>query len=40
LIREIEEHPNGKTIQETVTAIKDAIANGWQERTEKQGEED
>jgi hypothetical protein len=34
LVREIEEHPNGKTIQETVTAIKDAIAAGWQERTE------
>jgi hypothetical protein len=35
LIRHIEERPNGTTIQETVTAIRDAIATGWQERTEK-----
>jgi hypothetical protein len=35
LIREIEEHPNGKTIQETVAAIKDAIAAGWEQRAAK-----
>ena len=40
LIRHIEEHPNGKTVEETVGAIKEAIANGWQERAEKQLEVD
>jgi hypothetical protein len=34
LIRHIEERPDGTTIQETVTAIRDAIAIGWQAHTE------
>jgi hypothetical protein len=34
LIRHIDEHPNGQTVEETVGAIKEAIANGWQERAE------
>jgi hypothetical protein len=32
LVRHLEERPSGKTIEETVSVIKEAIASGWRER--------
>jgi hypothetical protein len=40
LIRQIKPQPDGTTIQEVVDSIKNAIATGWQERAERQLEED
>jgi hypothetical protein len=35
LVRCLEERPSGKTVEETVSVIKEAIASGWQEREER-----
>jgi hypothetical protein len=36
LVKRIEERPRGTTIEEVVSTIRNAISDGWQERTERQ----